>query len=67
MGQGVVHVIRRDLVQGGIPDGVFSGEQVGQELDRREESGEVEAGVRRSPPHFSAHRRHSCVPGEVRE
>lgn len=67
VGQRVVHVIRTDLVQGRIPDGVFSGEQVGQELDRREESGEVEAGVRRSSPHFSAHRRHSCVPGEVRE
>lgn len=38
MGQGVVHVVRTHTVQGGIPDGVLFGEQVCQELCRREES-----------------------------
>ena len=36
MGQGVVHVIRTHLVQGGIPDSVLFREQVCQELRRRQ-------------------------------
>lgn len=36
MGQGVVHIVRTHLVQGGIPDSVLFREQVCQELRRRE-------------------------------
>lgn len=43
VGQGVVHVVRTHLVQGGIPDGVLFGEQVCKVLYRREESSENEA------------------------
>ena len=45
MGQGVVHIVRTHLVQGGVPDGVLFREQVRQELYRREESSENGAEV----------------------
>lgn len=46
VGQGVIHIVWTHLVQGGIPDGVLFGEQVCQELCRREESNENEAEVK---------------------
>lgn len=36
MREGIVHILRTHLVQGGIPDGVLFGEQVCEELHKRE-------------------------------
>lgn len=38
VGQGVVHILRTYLVQRGIPNGVLFGEEVCEELSRREKN-----------------------------